>query len=122
MRVYELARELGLPSAALIAAAKAAVPPLDLDHASDAVTPGEATALRALLAPGASAEPDERSQDERSQDERPADSPAAPRYILVRKASVGGTLRGERLDAAAWAVLPEWAQAYFDRDTFDRAA
>ena len=116
MRVYELAREMGLPSAALIAAAKAAVPPLDLDHASDAVTPGEATALRALLAPDASAEPDERSQDE-----RPADAPAASGYVLVRKASLGGTLRGERLDAAAWAVLPEWAQAYFDRDTFDRA-
>ena len=119
MRVYELAREMGLPSAALIAAAKAAVPPLDLDHASDAVTPGEATALRALLAPDASAEPDTVGV---TPSVGPAPTPlrTAP-YVLVRKASVGGTLRGERLDAAAWAALPEWAQAYFDRVASDRA-
>lgn len=129
MRVYDLARELGHESRAVVATAK--MLGLDIDHASDALTKDEQTALRGALAapsPSGFAVPSDSAPAAAAGADTPPD---AARYVLVRKASLhgagGATLIGERIDADTWAALPAWAQDYFDTDstvagTIDTAA
>ena len=132
MRVYELARELGIESKAVVAAAAALA--LDVNHANDALTPEEQAALRAHLSPEA-AEPEATPDPPGDEAEAGPDvgAPSEPveatgaeptgaeptgagatGYVLVRKASVNAVQRGETIDAATWAAYPEWARAHFD--------
>lgn len=135
MRVYELARELGVESAAVLAALQASGH--DVVHASEKVSASEAEAARAALggspasdATAAAAPPlgasdsvplDEGDRREGEGDGSGMDNDAGPRYRLVGKASVRvGALVVERssadptVSAAAWRRLPARVRRSFE--------
>lgn len=132
MRVFELARQLGIKSAAVLAAVEqAGVDAGRVDHASDKLRPEDEAALRSFLAPAADAV----AEPEASESEVPRDGEAAAvitadagagsaeygagasAYVLVGCSGVGWeggrVLAGETVPADVLDELPAAWQGWF---------
>ena len=126
MRVHELAKSLGVTTAAVLEAAAAAG--IAADHTLDALTSAEQLTLTVALVPAAAvALLGETPSDSETPDSETLPATVEQRYRLVRRAAVGTVACshvsvGETVGAEAWASMPEWMQAYFDAEDEPAAA